>query len=107
MFMVKLDRLYCLHICYRAISVTCLKHISSDWRFKMKVGFTFRIFTVFLYFVAGAESATYRAAVYEHAVILPPEHELPVNRSKALENMMKNVEIYTKQAVIAGQQVFI
>lgn len=73
----------------------------------MKTGFTFMIFTVFLYVVVATESSTYRAAVYEHAVILPSERELPLNRSTALENMMKNVEVYMKQAVIAGQQVFI
>jgi hypothetical protein len=39
----------------------------------MKAGFTFRIFTVFLYVVVATESSTYRAAVYEHAVVLPSE----------------------------------
>ena len=112
MFMVKLDRVYFCISDTLVISVSVsakfqILHFSSDWRLTMKVGFTFRIFTVFLYVVVATESSTYRAAVYEHAVVLPSERELPVNRSTALENMMKNVEVYMKQAVIAGQQVFI
>ena len=48
---------------------------------------------------------TFRAAVYEHAVVLPPSRETPVSRTVALENMMKNLEIYRLQAQIAGSRV--
>ena len=54
---------------------------------------------------ADAFITTFRAAVYEHAVVLPPSRETPVSRTVALENMMKNLEIYRLQAEIAGSRV--
>ena len=48
---------------------------------------------------------TYKAAVYEHAVILPPDPLTPVSRTTALNNMMKNLNIYQKQAEIAAKEV--
>lgn len=53
----------------------------------------------------GALQQTFKAAVYEHAVVLPPNRETKVSRSEALANMMKNLEIYRKQAEIAGSLV--
>ena len=49
------------------------------------------------------EKATYRAAVYSHRPVFPV-HGL-VDRSTAVQNMMKNVETYKQQAVLAAQQV--
>ncbi|CAG2205197.1 VNN [Mytilus edulis] len=57
-----------------------------------------------LYVVVDSENSTFRAAVYEHAVIIPTERKAWVDRSTALENMMKNFEIYKVQAEIAGKQ---
>ena len=48
---------------------------------------------------------TYKAAVYEQAVILPPDPLTPVSRTTALNNMMKNLNIYQKQAEIAAKEV--
>ena len=48
---------------------------------------------------------TYKAAVYEHAVILPPDPLTPVSRTTAVNNMMKNLNIYQKQAEIAAKEV--
>ena len=48
---------------------------------------------------------TFKAAVYEHAVILPPDPLTPVSRTSALNNMMKNLDIYQKQAEIAAKEV--
>lgn len=59
---------------------------------------------IFTYCGIWAEISFFRAAVYEHAVILPMERELPVKRSTALGNMMKNMEIYSQQAQVASQQ---
>lgn len=59
-----------------------------------------------LYIVVDSESSTFRAAVYEHAVIIPTERKAWVDRSTALENMMKNFEIYKVQSEIAGKEVF-
>ena len=50
-------------------------------------------------------NVTFKAAVYEHAVIFPKEGLLRVDRSTAVFNMMKNVNEYKRQAAIAGEQV--
>ncbi|XP_052083547.1 pantetheinase-like [Mytilus californianus] len=62
------------------------------------------VFCSILYIVVNSESSTFRAAVYEHAVIIPTERKAWVHRSTALENMMKNFEIYKVQAEIANKQ---
>ena len=48
---------------------------------------------------------TFRAAVYEHPVILPSNRETPTSRSVALSNMMKNLEIYRQQTEVASKEV--
>ena len=48
----------------------------------------------------------FKAAVYEHAVILPSKTVLPVSRKNALENMMKNLNIYRQQTEEAAKQVW-
>lgn len=48
---------------------------------------------------------TFKGAVYEHHVIMPENTETWVNRSFALENMMKNIYVYQKQAIKAGKEV--
>ena len=58
-----------------------------------------------LCFSLDGDKISYRAAVYEHAVVLPKERKLPVNRSVALENMMKNIVIYGNQVKLAANQV--
>lgn len=47
---------------------------------------------------------TFKAAVYEHAVILPKDLKFPVSRKVALENMMKNLKIYRYQTEEAAKQ---
>ncbi|XP_071180071.1 pantetheinase-like [Mytilus edulis] len=47
---------------------------------------------------------TFKGAVYEHHVIMPENTEAWVNRSFALENMMKNIYVYQKQAIKAGKE---
>ncbi|OWF44335.1 pantetheinase-like [Mizuhopecten yessoensis] len=52
------------------------------------------------------ERATFKAAVYEHAVILSDvRHEnASVSRATALRHMMRNLDIYRNQAEIAARQ---
>lgn len=45
---------------------------------------------------------TFKAAVYEHAVVLPSERTIAVSRATALANMMRNLETYREQAELAG-----
>ncbi|XP_052074965.1 pantetheinase-like isoform X2 [Mytilus californianus] len=47
---------------------------------------------------------TFKGAVYEHHVIMPESTKTWVNRSFALENMMKNINVYQKQAMKAGKE---
>ena len=54
---------------------------------------------------AKPDMGTYKAAVYEHAVILPEDTIFPVPRKVALENMMKNLDIYRQQAEAAAKEV--
>ena len=57
--------------------------------------------------VNGVKSSrrTFKAAVYEHAVILPQDLIFPVSRKIALDNMMKNLKIYQYQTKEAAKQV--
>ena len=57
--------------------------------------------------VNGVKSSrrTFKAAVYEHAVILPQDLIFPVSRRIALDNMMKNLKIYQYQTKEATKQV--
>lgn len=48
---------------------------------------------------------TFKAAVYEHAVILPTYRQTAVPRNAALGNMMKNLLIYQQQAERAAAEV--
>lgn len=59
---------------------------------------------VFVFYLVDAQKSTFKAAVYEHAVIIPTDKG-PANRSTALKHMMKNIEIYKEQATKAGKQV--
>ncbi|VDI56530.1 pantetheine hydrolase [Mytilus galloprovincialis] len=47
---------------------------------------------------------TYKGAVFEHSVIMPENTKEWVNRSYALGNMMKNIDVYQKQAMKAGKE---
>ncbi|XP_076091711.1 pantetheinase-like [Mytilus galloprovincialis] len=58
---------------------------------------------VFVFYLVDAKKSTFKAAVYEHAVIIPTDKG-PANRSTALKHMMKNIEIYKEQATKAGKQ---
>ncbi|XP_012934897.1 pantetheinase [Aplysia californica] len=49
-------------------------------------------------------SKTYRAAVYEHDVIVPAKTNTPVTRREALENMQKNLDVYKVQAEAANEK---
>ena len=49
---------------------------------------------------------SYKAAVYEHAVIFPAAR-VDMNRSEALEHMKKNLLVYTEQCSQASKQVFV
>ena len=51
------------------------------------------------------QQRTFKAAVYEHAVILPTYRQTAVPRGVALENMMKNLLIYQQQAERAAAEV--
>ncbi|XP_012938390.1 vascular non-inflammatory molecule 3-like [Aplysia californica] len=53
--------------------------------------------------VSKSATETYRAAVYEHAVILPAITDTPVTRREALRNMQKNLDVYKLQAIAAKQ----
>ena len=46
---------------------------------------------------------TFKAAVYEHFAVLPPNRQTKVYRDVALANMMKNLEVYKIQADAAGR----
>ncbi|XP_063420304.1 pantetheinase-like [Mytilus trossulus] len=59
---------------------------------------------VFVFYLVDAKKSTFKAAVYEHAVIKPTNKEHPANRSTALKDMMKNIDIYKEQATLAGKQ---
>ena len=48
---------------------------------------------------------TFRAAVYEHSVVIPLNRIFAVDRRTALKNMMLNLNTYRRQALIASQQV--
>lgn len=50
------------------------------------------------------QQRTFKAAVYEHAVILPTYRQTAVPRGVALENMMKNLLIYQQQAERAAAE---
>ncbi|KAM9383747.1 biotinidase [Pholidichthys leucotaenia] len=50
------------------------------------------------------ELNSYVAAVYEHRVVLNPEPHIPLSRRDALSHMLKNLDIYEKQAARAAQQ---
>ena len=47
----------------------------------------------------------FKAAVYEHAVIMPENRTVVVNRSQALELMYANLELYAEQVFMAKKQV--
>ncbi|WAQ95028.1 VNN1-like protein [Mya arenaria] len=47
---------------------------------------------------------TFIAAVYEHAVVLPPHTLAPVSRQKAVNNMMVNIRVYQERAKEAASQ---
>ncbi|XP_071180072.1 pantetheinase-like [Mytilus edulis] len=49
-------------------------------------------------------SNKYKGAVFEHSVIMPENTKVWVNRSYALENMMKNIDVYQIQAMKAGKE---
>ncbi|XP_041377732.1 pantetheinase-like [Gigantopelta aegis] len=46
----------------------------------------------------------FKAAVYEHKVILPEKSDKPVTRQAALSLMYKNLDVYRTQTEAAGQQ---
>ncbi|XP_041369845.1 pantetheinase-like [Gigantopelta aegis] len=46
----------------------------------------------------------FKAAVYEHKVILPEPSYIPVSRQKALSLMYKNLAVYRTQTEAAGRQ---
>ena len=48
---------------------------------------------------------TFKAAVYEHFVVLPPNRQTKVSRDVALANMMENLKVYQTQADAAGRMV--
>ena len=50
---------------------------------------------------------TFRAAVYEHAIILPVDRQKVVSRADAVGLMMKNLAVYETQAAEARRQVSI
>lgn len=54
-----------------------------------------------------ADKPTFRAAVYEHAVVLPDVRptNMSVSRAAALQLMMKNLEIYRTQTETAAREV--
>ncbi|KAL5014697.1 hypothetical protein ScPMuIL_008967 [Solemya velum] len=47
---------------------------------------------------------TFRGAVYEHAIIVPKNALTKVTRQTALDNMMKNLEVYKTQAELANRK---
>ena len=50
--------------------------------------------------------AKFKAAVYEHAVILPEDPKEVVCREEALRLMQQNLAVYSQQAAEAKRQVF-
>lgn len=61
------------------------------------------LFSVYVSYLQAQE--TYRAGVYAHRVVQPAETIKNVSRNDALENMMKNIEIYSSVASDARDQV--
>ncbi|KAJ7991637.1 hypothetical protein DPEC_G00285960 [Dallia pectoralis] len=51
-----------------------------------------------------AAGPSYVAAVYEHRVILNPEPHVPLSRSAALAHMMRNLQVYEEQALLAAKR---
>ena len=49
---------------------------------------------------------TFKAAVYEHAVMLPNDTKTPVSSDEALFLMNKNIDILEKAIKQAAEQVF-
>ena len=47
----------------------------------------------------------FKAAVYEHAVILPADPKQVVSRQEALRLMQQNLAVYSRQAAEAKRQV--
>lgn len=47
----------------------------------------------------------FKAAVYEHAVILPEDPKQIVSRAEALQLMQQNLAVYSQQAAEAKRQV--
>lgn len=47
----------------------------------------------------------YRAAVYEHPVILNPNPTIVTDRKSALELMNRNLDVYEQQVIAAAKQV--
>ena len=70
-----------------------------------------RFFVQALCFMSGFSSLDtgqlerFKAAVYEHAVIMPENRMVVVNRSQALELMYANLESYAEQVFMAKKQV--
>lgn len=63
-----------------------------------------------LYFITSTScfsTKTFKGAVYDHVVVLPDNRHERVNRSFALDNMMKNIIVYKEQARLAGTKVCI
>ena len=61
------------------------------------------LFSVYVSYLQAQE--TYRAGVYAHRVVQPTETIQNVSRNDALENMMKNIDIYSSVASDARDQV--
>lgn len=60
------------------------------------------LLAIFLPSSQATRNVPYRAAVYEHVVESPPAKV--VSRDEAVENMMKNIQVYEKQAQIAASK---
>ena len=61
------------------------------------------LFSVYVSYLQAQE--TYRAGVYAHRVVQPTETIQNVSRNDALENMLKNIEMYSSVASDARDQV--
>ena len=68
----------------------------------------FEALSIFLLHLAVSNAdmtGQYRAAVIEHAIILPSERNGQVTRDEAKRNLWKNLEIYQKYTEDAAKQV--
>jgi len=70
---------------------------------KKKYLLILNLFSVYVSYLHAQE--TYRAGVYAYKVVQPTETIKNVSRNDALENMMKNIEIYSSVASDARDQV--